>query len=122
MRGADVELLLARESRARLALHRQLLLYFDPFSLFKDATQGPLPARERALSYNRSMRWMLVAYMRRWALIAASLFLAVSPAEALAAQERLFAVPAAALAVGSCIALVVIVVTATVYLLLGTRQ
>jgi hypothetical protein len=103
--GTDVESLLAREGRARLALHRQLQLYFDPFALFKDASSGPAPARERALSYNRAMRWILVPYMCRWALIAAALFLGI------------FAVPA--LAVGSCIALVVMMVTATVYLLLG---
>jgi hypothetical protein len=119
---ADVELLLAKEARARLALHRQVRLYLDPFALFKDASSGPPPERARALSYNRAMRWMLVAYMRRWALLAATLFLATMPAEALAAQAGIFVVPAAALAVGSCVALAVIVVIAAVYLLLGTRQ
>jgi hypothetical protein len=81
-----------------------------------------LLARERALSYNRAMRWILVPYMRRWALMAASLFLAIAPTEALAAQARIFAIPAAAFAVGCCIALVVSVVIATVYLLLGARR
>jgi hypothetical protein len=65
---------------------------------------------------------MLVAYMRRWALLAASLFIATMPAEALAAQAGISAIPAAALAVGSCVALAVIVVIAAVYLLLGTRE
>ena len=52
--------------RARLPLARQVLIYLDPFALFKDASSGPAPARARALSYNRAMRWMLVPYIRRW--------------------------------------------------------
>ena len=119
---ADVESLLRRERRAGLSLHRQLLLYFDPFALFKDASHGPAPARERALSYNRAMRWILVPYLRRWAMIAMALFLAIAPTEALAAQARIFVIPAAAFAVGCCIALVVSVVITTVYLLLGAGR
>jgi hypothetical protein len=118
----DVESLLVRERRAALSLQKQVLLYFDPFALFKDASHGPAPVRQRALSYNRTMRWMLVPYLRRWALIAASLFLAIAPAEALAAEARIFVIPAAAFAVGCCIALVVSVVIAAVYLLLGSRR
>jgi hypothetical protein len=121
-RDADVESLLARERRAALPLQKQVLLYFDPFALFKDASCGPAPVRERALSYNRTMRWILVPYLRRWTVIAASLFLATAPAEALAAQARIFVIPAAAFAVGCCIALVVSVVIAAVYLLLGARR
>jgi len=59
---AEVESLLKRDARSRLPLTRQILIYLDPFALFKDASQGPAPARERALSYNRAMRWMLVPY------------------------------------------------------------
>ena len=47
-----------REYRSRLTLGQQVLLYLDPFVLFKDASQG----RERALSYNRTMRWILLPY------------------------------------------------------------
>ena len=118
----DVESLLVREQRAALPLQAQVLLYFDPFALFKDASRGPAPTRARALSYNRAMRWILVPYLRRWAMIAATLFLAIAPAEALAAQARIFVIPAAAFAVGCCIALVVSVVIAAVYLLLGARR
>jgi len=100
----DVEALLERDARAALPLWRQFLLYLDPFALFKDASRGPLRVREQALSYNRRMRWMLLAYMRRWAAIALGLF----------------AVPAAAAAVGACVALTVTAVTVAVYLLLGT--
>ncbi|HEY3076171.1 MAG TPA: hypothetical protein VGJ74_13440 [Burkholderiales bacterium] len=118
----DVESLLIRERRARLPLPQQLALYLHPFALFKDASSGPPPARERALSYNRAMRWMLVAYIRRWVMIAASLFLAIAPTEALAAQAKFFIIPAAAFAVGSSIAVTVTMLTFAVYLLLGARR
>lgn len=118
----DVESLLHRERRAELPLAQQILLYLDPFRLFKDASSGSETARRVALSYNRAMRWMLVAYIRRWVMIAASLFLAISPAEAAAAQARIFIIPAAAFAVGACIAVTIAVVTVAVYLLLGTRK
>src|SRR5947208_15524414 len=118
----DVESLLMREQRARLPLPYQVALYLDPFAFFKDASCGPAPARERALSYNRAIRWMLVPYIRRWIVIAASLFLAIAPAEALAAQARIFIIPVAALAVGASIAAAVTFLTFTVYLLLGAKR
>ena len=118
----DAESLLLRERRARLPLARQILLYLDPFALFKDAFAGPAPIRERNLSYNRAMRWILVHYIKRWILIAASLFLAVAPTEALAAQAKVFIIPAAAFAVGACVAFTVTFLIGAVYLLLGTRR
>ncbi len=121
MREADVEALLLRERRAALPLVRQFLLYLDPFALFKDASKGPQRVRERALSYNRAMRWMLVPYIRRWVLIAVSLFLAIAPIEALAAQAAFFVIPAAAIAVACCIAITVSALTVAVYLLLGAK-
>ena len=121
-RETDVESLLRRERRAQLPLAQQILLYLDPFRLFKDASRGSEAARRLALSYNRAMRWILVAYMRRWVMIAAASFLAIAPAEAAAAQVRLFIIPAAAFAVGACIAVSIAVVTAAVYLLLGSRR
>jgi hypothetical protein len=121
-KDADVESLLIRERRAGLPLPRQVALYLDPFALFKDASSGPPPARERALSYNRAMRWVLVSYIRRWVMIAASLFLAIAPTEALAAQAKFFIIPAAAFAVGSSIAVTVTVLTFAVYLLLGAKR
>ena len=54
--------------------------------------------------------------------IAASFALLISPAEAAAAQQSLLAIPMAALAVGCCIALTVVAVTVTVYLVLGHRD
>ena len=115
----EVEWLLEREARSRLPLARQLLIYLDPFALFKDASCGPAPVRASARSYNRAMRWMLVPYIRRWIAIAASLGLLIVPAEAAAAQQALFAIPMAAVAVGCCIAVTVTAVTLAVYLLRG---
>ena len=106
-RAEEVESLLNREQRARLPLAQQILLYLDPFRLFKDATTS-----RSALAYNRAMRWILVPYIRRWIFIAASFFLSISSAKA----------AAAAFAVGACIAVTVCVVTLTVYVLLGTRR
>jgi hypothetical protein len=115
----ELQALLGKEARSRLPLVRQILLYLDPFALFMDASRGPVRARERALSYNRAMRWMLVPYIRRWMAIAAALALMIAPAEAAAAQQAAFVVPMAAVAVGCCIAATVAAVTGVVYLLLG---
>ena len=108
------ELLLTPQNRARLPLARQLLLYLDPFALFKDASTGTRPVRERALSYNRAMRWILVTYLRRWMVIAFSLFLCIAPTEAFASTAA--AVPA----VGCCLAVAICAVISAVYLLLGS--
>ena len=122
MRMSDpVEALLSGEARSRLPLARQLLIYLDPFALFKDASFGSTRTREGALSYNRAMRWMLLPYIRRWILIAGGCAGLISPAEAAAAQQAAFAIPMAAFAVGCCIALTVVAVTLAVYLLLGRR-
>ena len=108
--------LLTPQSRAQLPLAKQLLLYLDPFAFFKDASTGPNPVRERALSYNRTMRWMLVPYLRRWVMIAFSSFLCIAPAEAFASTAA--AVPA----VGCCIAVAISAVIGAVYLLLGSSR
>jgi hypothetical protein len=109
-------------TRSSLPLRRQLLLYLDPFALFMDASRGSPAVRRRALAYNRAMRWMLVPYLKRWIAIAAALFAGIAPAEALAGQDSLFVVPAAALAVGSCIAATVTLCIAAAYLLLGASR
>ena len=112
-RRKDVETLLTREAREGLPLLALLRLYLDPGALFKDATQGPERERERALSYNRRMRWMLLPYLRRWTAIAGTFFLCIEPAEAASP------IPAAALAVGCSISVIVIGCTAVAYLFLG---
>jgi hypothetical protein len=116
----DVERLLAPAARARLPLWRQLVLYLNPFALFKDAARGPAWVRERALAYNRAMRWMLLPYVRRWGMIGVLSFAGTIPTEALAAESRVFFIPAAASAVGACVAITVVVCTLTAYLLLGS--
>jgi hypothetical protein len=118
---SEVEKMLSGNERSRLPLGRQILIYLDPFALFKDTSCGPERARENALSYNRAMRWMLLPYLRRWVAIAASLFLLIMPAEAAAAEQAVFAIPVVAAATGFCIAISVIVCTAAVYVLLGRR-
>src|SRR6187399_2711398 len=92
---SEVEVLLKREARSRLPLARQILIYLDPFALFKDASSGPARTRESALSYNRTMRWMLLPYIRRWLSIAAAFALMIAPAEAAAAQQGMFAISTA---------------------------
>ena len=118
----EVEALLKPEARARLPLRRQFVLYLNPFALFKDAARGPAWMRERALSYNRAMRWILLPYVRRWVLIALASFAGIAPAEALAAESSFFIIPAAASALSSCIAVTVVVCTLAAYLLLGLRN
>src|SRR5688572_7046060 len=113
---AEVESLLKREFRSRLPLVQQVRLYLDPFALFKRATRG----RERALSYNRELRWVLLSYLRRWLLIAASLFVGIAPAEAIATETTI--VPAAAIAVGFCMAMSVLTCIVAAYLLLGAKR
>jgi hypothetical protein len=118
MNPSDVEALLHGEERSKLPLRRQLLLYLDPFALFMDASRGSRQARERALRYNCAMRWVLVPYVRRWALIAMVLFLGIALGEA--AQSPAFFYPTAAIAAGCCIALTISLFTTAVYLLLGS--
>lgn len=118
----DVEALLRPDIRARLPFARLVALYLDPFALFKDASRGNIYAQRVALSYNRAMRWMLLRYLGRWTMIAATLLVSIAPAEAAAAQAPVFVVSAAASAVGCCIAVTVIVCTITSYVLLGRRD
>ena len=121
-RHEDVEALLTPAARARLPLARQLLVYLNPFALFKDASQGPAGVREHALSYNRAMRWMLLPYVRRWTLIGAGCFACTMPAEAMATEAKVFIIPAATTAVGCCIAVSVVLCTVAAYLVLGLRS
>jgi hypothetical protein len=115
----ELAALLTPEGRARLPLHRLILLYLNPFALFADASQGSAAARERALSFNRAMRWMLLSYLKRWVVIAAASFIAIAPTEALASQSWYFKIPSAAFAIGCCIAITVIACTVAAYVLLG---
>ncbi len=121
-RDEEIEALLTREAREKLPLARLLLLYLDPFALFKDASRGPASVRQRALYYNRAMRWMLIPYLRRWFVIGAALFFAIQPTQALATEIPFFIIPAAACAVGSCLAVTIIVWTAVAFVLLTLKR
>lgn len=114
--------LLTREGRASLSLGRLLLIYLDPFALFMDASRGPAWRREKALSYNRERRFMLLAYIRRWLMIAAGSFLGIASAEALAAHAPLFLIPVVGFGIGCSVALTVAACTAAAYFMLGLRK
>ena len=114
-----VETLLTREGRQSLPRARLLLLYLDPFALFKDASYGPSWRREQARSYNREQRPLLLTYIRRWLVIAASSFLGIASAEALAAHIPLFIIPAAGFGIGCSVAVAVAAWTSAAYVLLG---
>lgn len=115
----DVELLLRADHRARLTFARLLALYLDPFAFFKDASRGTEHARAAARRYNRTLRWVLVPYLFRWLAIAVLLYAAVMPVERYTAFSPLLKIPAAACAVGACIAVAVMTWTAVAYVLLA---
>lgn len=117
----DVEALLSRDVRARLPFKRLLVLYLHPFSLFKDASRGSLLVRASALAYNRSKRWLLLIYLRRWLTIAAASFLGVASSEALAAQHKPFIVLTVGMGMSFALAVVVAISAAICYLMLGQR-
>ena len=114
--------LLTREGREALPLRRLLALYLDPFALFMDASQGPAWRRERARSYNRERRPILLTYLRRWLLIAAGSFLGIASAEALAAHAPVFLIPVVGFGIGCSVALAVAACTCAAYVLLGLRS
>jgi len=118
----DVERLLTREARAGLPLGRLLRLYLDPGALFKDVSRGSAAVQRSALAYNRRMRHLLLPYIRRWMVIAATLVFAVFPAEALHVQASLSLVPAAAFAVAGSVAVTVIACIVIGYFLLGAAD
>ena len=111
--------LLTPEGRASLPLRRQVVLYLDPFALFMDASLGPAWRRERALSYNRARRSMLLTYIRRWLTIAGGSFLGIASSEALAAHAPLFIISAAGFGIGCSIAITVAACASAAYVLLG---
>jgi hypothetical protein len=118
----DVEALLRSTARARLPFNRLLVLYLNPFALFKDASRGSIWVRASALAYNRAKRWMLLIYVRRWLVIAAASFLGIAPTEALAAQSTFFVILAAGFGMGFGIAVVIAACAGVTYLLLGNTR
>jgi hypothetical protein len=119
---ADVEALLKPARRAQLPFARLLLLYLNPFALFKDASRGSVLMRASALAYNRAKRWMLLVYVRRWLVIAVASFFGIAPTEALAAQSTFFVILAAGFGMGCSVAVVVVICASATYLLLGVQR
>jgi hypothetical protein len=122
VREPRAETLLEPGTRAALPLARQVRLYLDPFALFKDATRGTALEQRQALGYNRAMRWMLLAYLRRWAVLAAAFLFCLVPLEALGAERGDFILPAAVFAVGFCIAAAVSAYALIAFVLLSTHM
>ena len=118
----ECEKLLTREGRAALSFWQLVLIYLDPFALFKDASFGPEWRRELALAYNRERRGMLLTYINRWLLIAAGSYLGIASSEALAAHTPVFLIPAAGFGIGCSVAIAVAVCAGGTYLLLGVRR
>lgn len=122
MARREVEALLEPRSRAGLPLCVQLRLYLDPFALFKDATRGSGWMQAQALAYNRAMRWMLLAYLRRWAMLASACFLCIAPLEAVSPDRATLALPAAAFGVAFCVAVAVSAYTLIAFFMLGAPE
>jgi hypothetical protein len=115
----DVEALLEPRRRAALPMAVQLRLYLDPFALFKDTRRGSAWVRAQALDYNRAMRWMLLTYLRRWAMLAAACFFCIVPLEAFSASRADVALPAAAFGVAFCVSVAISAYTLIAFFLLS---
>ena len=120
-RAPDVEQLRSREGRAQLRLRQLLRIYFDPFSLFKNANTGSLWVQSQALHYNRSVRWMLLAYLRRWAGIGTASIAAIYPMSALAEGAPFMFLPVAGLGLLFSVAVCVVVMISVSYFFLGKK-
>ena len=120
-RAPDVEQLLSREGRAQLRLRQLLRIYFDPFSLFKNANAGSRRVQSQALHYNSSVRWMLLAYLRRWAAIGTTSIAAIYPMSALAEGTPFMFLPVAGLGLLFSMAVSVVVMTSVAYFFLGKK-
>ena len=92
----------------------RLRLYLDPFVLFKSiATEAD------ALAYNRRHRGRLLAYARRWAMIALACGGAMFPLGAAASVDPILSVPILGLEIGFSAAVCVVLLVLAVYFVLG---
>ncbi len=115
----DVEALARPEVRAQLPFRLLLWLYLDPFALLKNATVGTPGAQAQALEYNRRHRAVLLAYARRWAVIALGCVTSVAPLDAMARSQPVLCVPLVGVQLAFSVALVVLLLSVAVYVLLG---
>lgn len=112
------EMLLRPEVRAQLSLAYQLILYFDPFLLFKDVSHGKLVERERALEYNRDHSWMLFRYITRWTVIGTALLATLVYSEA---ALKAWTLLLAGIGIGTCVSFTVVFFLIGCYILLKSR-
>lgn len=118
----DVEALAQPERRARLSLRQLLRLYLHPFALLKNVTVGPPRLRAEALRYNRAQRRIMLAYLRRWAAIAATCLITALHVGARAAGRPALGITFVGLELGFAFAVCVLLLAAAVYLLLGIDE
>lgn len=118
----SVEALARPEVRARLPLRRLVRLYLDPFALFKNVAIGSPRLQAEALEYNRGQRRILLAYLRRWTVIALACLTSAMPLGALARAEPLLGVPFIGLELGFALAVCVLLLAGAVYFVLGVED
>jgi hypothetical protein len=95
----------------------RLRLYLDPFVLFKS-----IGAEADALEYNRRHRSLLLAYMRRWAMIALVCACGMFPLGAAARVDPILCVPVLGLELGFSTAVCMLLLALAVYLVLGLER
>jgi hypothetical protein len=117
-----VEALASREGRAGLSIGRLLVLYLVPSALFKDLTAGAPSMRAEALRYNRRHRRMLLAYARRWAVIAIGCLAAITRLDGLARAHPLLWIPLAVLEAGFSSGLVISFLSIAAHIVLGLES
>ncbi len=117
----DIEALARPEGRAGLSLGELLRLYLHPFALLKDVSARPLRLRVEALRYNRARRSMLLAYVQRWAVIAAVCLIAALHL-AVRAEGPALGIAFVGADLGFAFALSIVLLAAAVYFLLGSEE
>ena len=119
MTSDQVEALARPEARSQLSFWQLLRLYLDPFALFRNVNDESPWAQTQAWQYNCSHRRMLLAYARRWLVIAIACMAIMHPLGALARSAPVLFVPIAGLELGFSTALCALVFSLTVYVILG---
>jgi|SRR3954462_1958157 hypothetical protein len=96
---------------------RRLRLYLDPFALFKS-----IAADADALEYNRRHRDVLLAYAKRWAMIALGCAVLLEPLAAAARADPILCVPILGLELGLSTAVCMMLLAIAVYVVLGLED
>jgi hypothetical protein len=96
-----------------------LRLYLDPFVFFKSIAIGAPAERVAALHYNRRHRRILLAYVKRWAVIGLVCAGGMFPLAAAARAEPILCVPILGLELGFSTAVCVLFLALAVYYVLG---